>query len=111
MAGAELARHLVDHHQVTQLVLVSRNGMASTGAAELVTDLTHAGAQVEVIACDVADPEQAATLITDITGRHRLQAVVHAAGVLDDAVIDSLTPQRIDTVMRAKVDAAWHLHH
>ncbi len=33
-----------------------------------------------------------------------------AAGVLDDAVITSLTPDRIDTVLRAKVDAAWNLH-
>ena len=73
-------------------------------------DLTQAGAQVEVIACDVADPDAAAALITDVAGRYRLQAVVHAAGVLDDAVIGSLTPHRIDTVLRAKVDGAWHLH-
>ena len=39
-----------------------------------------------------------------------MTAVIHAAGVLDDAVIASLTPQRIDTVLRAKVDAAWNLH-
>jgi acyl carrier protein len=30
--------------------------------------------------------------------------------VLDDAVIASLTPARIDTVLRAKVDGAWNLH-
>ena len=35
---------------------------------------------------------------------------MHAAGVLDDGVIDSLTPERVDTVLRPKVDAAWHLH-
>ena len=36
--------------------------------------------------------------------------MIHAAGVLDDAVITSLTPDRVDTVLRAKVDAAWNLH-
>ena len=36
--------------------------------------------------------------------------MIHAAGVLDDAVISSLTPERVESVFRAKVDAAWNLH-
>jgi polyketide synthase 12 len=39
-----------------------------------------------------------------------LSAVIHAAGVLDDATVTSLTPQRVDAVLRAKVDTAWNLH-
>ena len=30
--------------------------------------------------------------------------------MLDDAVVTSLTPERVDVVLRAKVDAAWNLH-
>jgi len=110
MAGAALARHLATHHHVGHLVLASRSGADSPRAAELVSELTTAGARVEVVACDLADRGAAAALITDITRDHRLSAVIHAAGVLDDAVLGSLTPDRIDTVMRGKVDAAWHLH-
>ena len=36
--------------------------------------------------------------------------MVHAAGVLDDGVIDYLTPEQVERVFAPKVDAAWHLH-
>jgi polyketide synthase 7 len=49
-------------------------------------------------------------LLASLPQEYPLTAVIHAAGVLDDAVLASLTPQRIDTVLRAKVDAAWNLH-
>ena len=39
-----------------------------------------------------------------------LKGVFHAAGVLDDGLIGSLTPERVDVVLRAKVDGAWNLH-
>ena len=55
---------------------------------------------------DVAERAALAKVIADIPVQHPLSGVVHAAGVLDDAVIASLTPERMDTVLRAKVDAA-----
>ena len=110
MAGAALARHLVAAHHVTHLILASRSGPHHPNAAELSSELSSAGAQVEFHACDVSDRAQLAALITDITSRARLGAVIHTAAVLDDAVIESLTPDRLDTVLAAKADTAWHLH-
>ncbi|WP_411550939.1 type I polyketide synthase [Mycobacterium shinjukuense] len=110
MAGAALARHVVARHGARQLVLLSRRGPDAPGAAELLAELGAAGARVRVVACDVADRAALAEVIADIPAQHPLSAVVHAAGVLDDAVISSLTPQRVDAVLRAKVDAAWNLH-
>jgi len=110
MAGAHIARHLVARHGVRHLVLVSRRGGAAPGAAELVSELTQAGAQVKVLAADVADRDALAQVLAQIDACHPLSGVIHAAGVIDDTVITALTPQRVDTVLRAKVDAAWNLH-
>jgi polyketide synthase 12 len=76
----------------------------------LTAELTAAGAHVSVVACDAADREALAKVLADISVQHPLSAVMHTAGVLDDAVVTSLTPERVDAVLRAKVDAAWNLH-
>jgi mycoketide-CoA synthase len=110
MAGSALARHVVANHGVRQLMLLSRRGPDAPGAAELTAELTAAGAHVSVVACDAADREALAKVLADISVQHPLSAVMHTAGVLDDAVVTSLTPGRVDAVLRAKVDAAWNLH-
>ncbi|OBA78320.1 polyketide synthase [Mycobacterium sp. 1164966.3] len=110
MAGSVLARHVVAHHGVRHLLLLSRRGPDAPGAQELSAELSAAGAQVQVVACDAGDREALAKVIADIPVQHPLSAVIHAAGVLDDAVVTSLTPDRVDAVLRAKVDAAWNLH-
>ncbi|MEU4804935.1 SDR family NAD(P)-dependent oxidoreductase [Actinosynnema sp. NPDC023587] len=106
--GALFARHLVRQHGAKHLLLVSRRGEAAEGVAGLVAELEGLGSQVRVAACDVADRDQVAGLLGSL-GRP-LTAVVHSAGVLDDGVVESLTPERLDRVLRPKLDAALHLH-
>jgi NADPH:quinone reductase-like Zn-dependent oxidoreductase/acyl carrier protein len=110
MVGSALAAHLVARYGVAHVVLVSRSGGDAAGVAELVGELEGAGAQVSATACDVADRDAVAALIAQLPAQYPLKGVFHAAGVLDDGLIGSLTPQRVDAVLRAKVDGAWNLH-
>ncbi|MGW7008950.1 SDR family NAD(P)-dependent oxidoreductase, partial [Streptomyces sp. NPDC054933] len=108
--GSLVARHLVTEHGVRHLLLTSRRGMAAEGAAELLAELGALGAEVSLAACDVADRAALAALLDSVPAEHPLTAVVHTAGVLDDGIIESLTPERVDRVLRPKVDAALNLH-
>ncbi|MFE7779625.1 SDR family NAD(P)-dependent oxidoreductase [Streptomyces nigrescens] len=108
--GAITARHLVADLGVRHLLLTSRRGMAAEGAAELRDELTALGAQVTIAACDAADREALAALLATVPADTPLTGVVHTAGVLDDGVLASLNPERMDKVLRPKVDAAWNLH-
>ncbi|CAL9351347.1 3-ketoacyl-CoA thiolase [Streptomyces sp. enrichment culture] len=105
-----LARHLVAERGVRNLLLTSRRGAAADGMPELVAELTGLGATVEVAACDVADREALAGLLASVPAERPLTAVVHTAAVLDDGVAEALTPERVDRVLRPKVDGALNLH-
>ncbi|MEV4678391.1 SDR family NAD(P)-dependent oxidoreductase, partial [Actinomadura sp. NPDC049382] len=108
--GALLARHFAEERRAGHLLLTSRRGLDAPGAADLAAELTGVGVKVTVAACDTADRDALADLLAGIAEEHPLTAVVHAAGVLDDGIISSLTAERVESVFRPKVDAAWNLH-
>jgi polyketide synthase 12 len=108
--GSVLARHLVAKHGVHSLVLAGRRGSEAPGALELKSELEAQGAQVMLAVCDVTDRMQLASLIAAMPDEHPLGAVIHAAGALDDGVIESLTRERLNRALAPKLDGAWHLH-
>ncbi|MFJ3755063.1 SDR family NAD(P)-dependent oxidoreductase [Streptomyces sp. NPDC090080] len=102
--GAALARHLAGDRGVRELVLTGRRGPDTPGAAELAAELRQLGAEVSVVACDVADREAVAVLLTE----HPVTAVVHAAGVVDDGLVTGLSEERLAAVLAPKVlGARW----
>ncbi|MGW0858437.1 type I polyketide synthase, partial [Streptomyces sp. NPDC002690] len=110
LLGKLVARHLVTEHGVRHLLLTGRRGPATPGAPEFVAELTALGAEVTVTAADAADRDALRVVLDGIPAAHPLTGIVHAAGTLDDGVVGSLTPGRLDTVLRPKADAAWNLH-
>ncbi|MEV0299376.1 SDR family NAD(P)-dependent oxidoreductase, partial [Nocardia sp. NPDC050710] len=110
LLGGLFARHLVATRGVRRLLLLSRRGESAPGATELRAELQHLGAEVEFVACDVADRGALAEVLADVPVARPLTGVFHMAGVLDDGAIGSLTADRMDAVLGPKVDAALHLH-
>ncbi|GES22930.1 hypothetical protein Aple_058290 [Acrocarpospora pleiomorpha] len=94
--GRALARHLIDRHDVGRVVLAGRGGQEIPGL----------GPRITVAACDVTDAGAVGALLAE----HRPAVVVHAAAVLDDATVTGLTAERLDAVLRPKVDGALNLH-
>ncbi|HEX5851526.1 MAG TPA: SDR family NAD(P)-dependent oxidoreductase, partial [Solirubrobacteraceae bacterium] len=108
--GGLLARHLVGAHGVRHLLLASRAGSRAPGVEELIEELRALGASVTCAACDVSDRAALAGLLDTIPAERPLRGVIHAAGVLDDGLLSTLSAARLRAVLAAKATAAWHLH-
>ncbi|HEX6245908.1 MAG TPA: SDR family NAD(P)-dependent oxidoreductase, partial [Polyangiales bacterium] len=107
--GLASAAWLADHG-VRHLVLASRQGEADPRAAEAVALLASKGAQARVVECDVSDRASLERLLSSMPAHAPLRGVVHAAGVLDDALLADQSSERLARVMAPKVAGAWNLH-
>ncbi|HEU5039512.1 MAG TPA: SDR family NAD(P)-dependent oxidoreductase, partial [Gemmatimonadales bacterium] len=92
------------------LVLAGRSGASPAAEAEMAR-LAAAGARVELARVDVTRPDQVAEMLRRIrTTMPPLEGVIHAAGVLENAAVANLDPDRLARVLAPKVAGAWHLH-
>jgi acyl transferase domain-containing protein/acyl carrier protein len=121
--GGHVARWLA-RAGAEHLILASRRGSDAPGAPELRAELTELGARVSIVGCDVSDREALAALLDSLTAGTvagpgtaagpgtrpgPLTAVVHTAAVLDDAVIDKLSPAQLAHAHAVKAMGAQHL--
>ncbi|MCV3216967.1 SDR family NAD(P)-dependent oxidoreductase [Plectonema radiosum NIES-515] len=107
--GLLVARFLVEHG-AKHLVLVGRSA-AETTAKNQLKELEQLGSQVVVVQADVSNREQMARAIADLTSSlPPLRGIVHAAGILDDGILQQLTWERFTRVMAPKVIGVWNLH-
>ncbi|CAO5259055.1 hypothetical protein FAGKG844_940001 [Frankia sp. AgKG'84/4] len=106
-----LARHLVTHHGTRHLHLTSRQGPDHPDAAAVRADLEDLGASVTLSATDITDQGAVDDLLAAIPAERPLTAVIHTAGITDDATLSALTPEGLRAVLTPKIDGAWNLHH
>ncbi|MBE9216664.1 SDR family NAD(P)-dependent oxidoreductase [Plectonema cf. radiosum LEGE 06105] len=91
------------------LVLVSRRDIDAE-IQQRIQALENSGAKVMVAQVDVTDKSKLAELISNIKSLPPLRGVIHAAGVLDDGVLQHLTWERFINVLNPKMLGAWNLH-
>ncbi|QKW05114.1 SDR family NAD(P)-dependent oxidoreductase [Streptomyces sp. NA04227] len=106
--GANTARWLA-RAGAEHLLLLSRSGQDAPGAAELAVELKELGAEVTIAAVDVSDRDALAGVIAAIPAEKPLTSVFHTAAVLDDGMVDSLTPDRLENTFKVKAHGALHL--
>ena len=112
MAGAAVARHVVANHGARDLLLVSRRGTGRPRRRRAGRRADRRGRQRRAWSPPTSSDRDA---LGQGAGGHRPPArrcrrCSTPPGCIDDAVVTSLTPERVDTVLRAKVDAADNLH-
>lgn len=109
--GKQVAKWLATTHNVRSFVLASRRGLKTPGADAVVTELEQLGATAVVTACDVGDYHSMRRVFAMFDdGGTSLRGIVHAAGIVDNGVLSTMTPQRCATVFTPKVAGAWNLH-
>ncbi|MEO8804874.1 MAG: type I polyketide synthase [Burkholderiaceae bacterium] len=107
--GLETARWLVASG-ARHLVLSGRHAPGSQAAA-VIGELQALGATVATFEADAADrPRMAAVLEQMVHDMPPLRGVIHAAGAVDDAVLQRQTWARFQSVLRGKAHGAWVLH-
>ena len=108
--GLAVARWLAELG-ARHLVLLGRGGAATPEAHAAVRSLQQDGVEVMVAACDVTDERQLAELLSSVRrGMPPLRGVVHAAMVLDDALLQDMTEERMWRALLPKALGAWNLH-
>ena len=107
--GLETARWMA-REGAHNFVLMGRRAPDPKAKAVL-DELSRGGVRIAIEQCDVSDEaELNASLNRLSTSMPALRGVVHAAGVLDDGILEQQTWSRFAGVMAAKVRGAWNLH-
>jgi len=107
--GVGIAARLVESHGARHILLVQVTDPAGPEPLPPV-ELEGLEAEVRVEQWEPSDRERLRELLASIDPAHPLDAVVHAARVLDDGVIESLDRDRLEGALLPRAEATWHLH-
>ena len=107
--GLKVAQWMIEQG-ARNLVLVGRSG-PSREALSQIKAMEEAGGIVTIAQADVASNEDLRRVFSNIeAGGSPLRGIIHAAGIIDDGVIEQMNWQRFKKVMAPKVEGAWLLH-
>lgn len=106
--GKIFARHFSSLHTVT--LILSGRSVVTVENQEFIDELCRHGSQVEYLQVNVSDKHQVKQTVQKIKQRYKqLNGIVHAAGVIHDALIHKKESSDIRAVWQAKVDGIIHI--
>ncbi|AFZ34701.1 6-deoxyerythronolide-B synthase, 8-amino-7-oxononanoate synthase [Stanieria cyanosphaera PCC 7437] len=106
--GLQVARWLVDKG-ARNLILVGRS-KPNSEAKVIIQQLEETGAQIEVIQADIANLEAVNRIVRANSSSPLLKGIIHAAGIIDDGLLQQLSWERFAKVISPKIMGAWNLH-
>lgn len=93
------------------LVLISRR-QPSVAAQQTIQHLEELGVRVKVLSADISIEADVINILEQIqTSLPPLRGIIHAAGVLDDGILQQMSWERFSKVIAPKVMGAWNLHN
>jgi acyl transferase domain-containing protein/acyl carrier protein len=93
-----------------RIVLTSRS-QPDAVAEQTIARIRATGADIHVECGDIADPATAGRLVAAATATGLpVRGVVHAAAVVEDATLTTISDELIERDWVAKVYGAWHMH-
>ena len=107
--GLASAHWLVAERGARLLTLVGRSAPGERARAQIAA-IEALGARVSVVRADIGDPQQVMDLVAAAARQAPLAGIIHAAGVMDDGMLATLSWPRFAAVLAPKVAGAWNLH-
>ncbi len=108
--GLASAQWLVEQG-AEQLILVSRRGMQSPKAQEVMEFFSQKGISVHIKACDVSQQDAVTALFASLRDiQPPLTGIMHSATVYNDAFLQELSHEKLQSVLAPKLQGAWNLH-
>lgn len=107
--GLQVGRWMVEQG-ARHLVLVGRR-KPSDKVIEVIRQLEQQGTQILLLQADVSKPQDVTQMLEIIdSSLPPLKGIIHAAGVLDDGLLQEMSGESLQKVMTPKVEGAWNLH-
>ncbi len=75
-------------------------------------ELRASGAKVELVRCDIADPDAVAARTAELRARYgRIRGIIHGAGLPGGALLMNRSLADFEAVLRPKIAGSWALRH
>jgi myxalamid-type polyketide synthase MxaB len=92
------------------LILLGRN-QPGVSAQQAIDRLRQQGVRVESIQMNISDRQAVSNLFESFNSSQvKLKGVIHAAGILDDGLLKTLSWERFQQVLQPKISGTWNLH-